>query len=292
MLTFPYGVRQMLRFDARFGTGLYEPNYFAANLVLVIPLALAIASLQPTSRARWLWTLGGLLLVLTLLLTASRGGFLGLLTAATLFVYRRRGPAAALGMLAVLTLAALPTSLGQRALSTLFADAEAPPGLEASNEAHLALLWGALRMIADAPLTGVGPYNFKELSTLYSGLERGFIAHNTWLELAAEMGLAVLAVFVLLIAGVFRSLRRAGALAPRGGAARELAVWAEGLQSGLTGFLVAGTFISAQYEKWLWLTVFLTVVIERLAARHAAVPAPEPAPARLPLAPVPPASPA
>jgi hypothetical protein len=52
------------------------------------------------------------------------------------------------------------------------------------------------------------------------------------------------------------------------------------MRSGLIGFLVAGTFISAQYEKWFWLVVFLSIAVERLAraSEQAAVEA-EPLPA-------------
>jgi len=278
-VTFPYAVRQMLRFDGRMGVGLYEPNYLAANLVLVLPLALAIASAQPTPGRRRFWLAVALTVTASLFLTSSRGGFLGLLVAGTVFVHRRRGPVAALAVVAALILAALPTTLGERALATLTGDDHETTGLEASNRAHMALLWGALRMITDAPLTGVGPYNFKALSAAYSGLDANFIAHNTWLELAAEAGLPVLVVFLLLAASVFRSLRRAVAGAAYGGPAREMAAWAEGLRSGLVGFLVAGTFISAQYEKRFWLAVFLSIAMERLAVlreRDAAV-APVPA---------------
>ncbi|MGH7391859.1 MAG: O-antigen ligase family protein [Candidatus Rokuibacteriota bacterium] len=268
-LTFPYAVRQMLRYDSRMGVGLYEPNYFAANLVLVIPLALAIAGTQSTPGRRKLWLAIGLILTASLFMTSSRGGFLGLLVAGTVFVYRRRGAGAALALVGVLVLAALPTHLGERAIATLFGEGpEASVGLEASNRAHMALFWGALRMISDAPLTGVGPYNFKTLSAAYSGLDANYIAHNTWLELAAEAGLPVLVVFLLLLVAVFRGLRRAVAVREGGAEARELAAWAEGLRSGLVGFLVVATFISAQYEKWFWLAVFLSIAMERLAAGH------------------------
>jgi putative inorganic carbon (HCO3(-)) transporter len=175
----------------------------------------------------------------------------------------------------------LPTDLGSRALATIFQDSDdVPPGLEHSNRAHVALFWAALRMIGDSPLLGVGPLNFKSLSTLYTGLHEGNIAHNSFLEIAAEFGLPALAVFVLLLAATFRTLGRAARLdgSPE---ARELAGWAEGLRSGLAGFLVAGFFISAQYEKILWLSVFLTIVLGALAAQRAVLDAaaePEAAP--------------
>jgi O-antigen ligase len=132
----------------------------------------------------------------------------------------------------------------------------------------VALFWAALRMIVDNPLLGVGPLNFKALSTSYTGLDIANIAHNTFLEIAAEFGLPALGVFLLLLAATFRTLGRAERLGDRP-PARAIAGWAEGLRSGLVGFLVSGCFVSAQYEKILWLTVFLTIALGAIAERRA-----------------------
>jgi hypothetical protein len=43
-------------------------------------------------------------------------------------------------------------------------------------------------------------------------------------------------------------------------------------QIGLAGYLVAATFISAQYEKFFWLFVFLTIPIEGIARAARATP--------------------
>jgi O-antigen ligase len=269
VLVFPYAIRQMIRFNERLGVGLYETNYFATLLVLVIPLAFVFATQASTPARRWLWTGAGLILVLELFLSSSRGGFVGLLAAGVVFVYRQRGMLGALGVVAVLLLGLIivPTDLGARLWTVLdsSAAATAPAGLEASNRAHVALFFAALRMIADNPILGVGPLNFKALSTAYTGLDRGNIAHNSFLEIAAEFGLPVFAVWMMLLFAIFRTLNRATRLgsSPEG---RRLAGWAEGLRSGLLGFLVAGFFISAQYEKLFWLAVFLTITLGRFAA--------------------------
>jgi O-antigen ligase len=133
-------------------------------------------------------------------------------------------------------------------------------------------------MMMDAPVLGVGPQRFKDYSQLYSGLDVPYIAHNTYLELGAEAGLPVLVLFLLLLVTCIGTL---GRVAKLGGAAetRTLAAWAEGLRTGLIGFAISAAFISAQYEKFFWLAVFLSIVVARLAARQtaaAAVPAPEP----------------
>jgi O-antigen ligase len=176
----------------------------------------------------------------------------------------------------LLGLIIVPTDLGSRMWTVFEPETAAPAGLEASNKAHLALFFAALRMIADNPIFGVGPLNFKSLSTLYTGLEQGNIAHNSFLEVAAEFGLPVFVVFVLLLLATFRILNRAARLevSLEG---RRLAGWAEGLRSGLIGFLVAGCFISAQYEKMLWLAVFVTIVLGRFAAEVRAAEVVEPA---------------
>jgi O-antigen ligase len=273
VVVFPYGVRQMLRFDDRLGVGLYETNYLATILVLLVPLAFALGSQQRLPMRRAFWAGCGFLLVLMVFLTSSRGGFIGLLAAGMVFVYRRRGLGGAVAVMLLLlgSVLLLPTDLGSRALATIFQDTgELPAGLEQSNRAHVALFWAALRMIGDSPLIGVGPLNFKSLSTLYTGLHEGNIAHNSFLEIAAEFGLPALGVFVVLLGATLGTLGRA-TRAPGSPEARELAAWAEGLRSGLIGFLVAGCFISAQYEKILWLSVFVTIVLGALVAHRAVV---------------------
>jgi O-antigen ligase len=277
LIVFPYALRQMIRYNERLGIGLYETNYFATILVLVIPLAFVFAAEATVPLRRRLWLVTGLLLVLELFLTSSRGGFLGLLVAGMVFVYRRRGPMGAVAVMAVLLLGLIivPTDLGSRLWTMFETEQAAPAGLEASNKAHVALFFAALRMIGDNPIFGVGPLNFKSLSTLYTGLEQGNIAHNSFLEVAAEFGLPVFVIFVLLLLSVFRLLNRATELGASA-EGRRLAGWAEGLRSGLTGFLVAGCFISAQYEKMLWLAVFVTIVLGRFAAEVHAVEALEP----------------
>jgi hypothetical protein len=72
----------------------------------------------------------------------------------------------------------------------------------------------------------------------------------------------------MLLASVFGALKRVS----RDREHDDLAGWAEGLRYGLIGFLVAGAFISAQYEKLLWIVIFVSIAMESVA-RTAPVPA-------------------
>ena len=280
---FPYALRQMIRYDERLGVGIYEANYLATILVLLVPVAFAFASLQRVQARRWLWMGAGLTLVLMIVLTGSRGGFVGLVAAGVIFVYRRRGLAAAAGVLLALVVGvlAVPSELSTRALATISGDSQLPAELTASNKAHVGLFWAALRMISESPLIGVGPENFRDLSKLYTGLPQANIAHNMFLEIGAETGLVAVALFVLVLASAFRAFGRTVRLAAPGTRlhgdpdATSLAAWSEGLRSGLTGYVVAGCFISAQFEKVLWISIFLSIVVADLARRHRAAAAAE-----------------
>jgi len=254
----------------------------------LVPVAFAFASLQRVPSRRWLWIGAGLTLVVMIVLAGSRGGFVGLVAAGVVFVYRRRGPAAAAGVLLALVIGvlAVPSELSTRALSTISGDtSQLPAELSASNRAHVGLFWAALRMISESPLIGVGPENFRDLSQLYTGLPQANIAHNMFLEIGAETGLVALALFVLLLASAFRAfggtVRLAAPVTRLHGdpEAATLGVWSEGLRSGLTGYVVAGCFISAQFEKVLWFSIFLSIVVADLARRHRASAAVEVEPA-------------
>jgi hypothetical protein len=72
-------------------------------------------------------------------------------------------------------------------------------------------------------------------------------------------------------------LGRVAQLPGDGRETRELAAWAEAMRTGLIGFAVAGAFISAQFEKFFWVMMFLSVVVGRLAQQHAATSSEQPA---------------
>jgi len=272
VIVVPYALRQTARFEGRMGVGVYEPNYFAANLLLLIPIPLAIASYQTLRWKRWAWTGAAGMLIAALISTSSRGGYLGLLVAALVYSARRWGVRRAALVLVALIIVALPTDLGRRARSAFDPDVRPAPGVEESNMAHRALLWGGLKMAHDAPLFGVGPQRFKDYSRRYSGLKIAYIAHNTYLELAAEGGLPVLMLFVLMYLNALGTLGRAARLTGGGQETRELAAWADAMRTGLIGFAVAAAFISAQFEKFFWVMMFLSIVVGRLAREHAATP--------------------
>ena len=266
MVVYVYALRQMGRYDGPLGVGLNDVNYFALMCVLMLPLPFAYAGTASTRQSRILWSLGGVAMLAEIIQTGSRGGFLAL-GAVALVVGLRLSPRPARtfgGLVAVVIVLALllPTPL----LSRLMPSTEAT-GVHRSNEARMIAIDAGLRMIADNPFAGVGAGNFGLYKRMWADVfpEGPNLAHNTYIELAAELGLPALAAFFFLIWRSFRSLRRAErrAMTMR----REtLARTAIALQASLAGYVVGAFFLSAQYETFFWLIVFLSVCVERIAA--------------------------
>jgi O-antigen ligase len=188
------------------------------GLLLGLGLVAIVAYLWPASRgwARLVWLPPAALVLPKLLSAGGRSALLGSLLAcavamACLVGSGRRNRIAALalvGVLAALLPAAWATSspaAKERYLVTVL-DVRGGAGLDAGGAERADLASAAVGVFADHPL-GAGTAGY----TALTGYEW---PHNIVLELAAELGLAGVAVFLALLAGTAVALRRA-ALDPR-----------------------------------------------------------------------------
>jgi len=122
-----------------------------------------------------------------------------------------------------------------------------------------------LRMVAAHPLFGIGLSNFKREERCFAkyGEEPRHIAHNSYLEVAAELGLPALLAFGGVLICSFRTLGHVRRAANRQGLLflRQAAL---GIHAGLLGAAVSIFFVSGQYQKLLWLMVFLSMCLPTL----------------------------
>jgi O-antigen ligase len=278
ILVFPYALRQLLRFGGRLGVGLYEPNYLALALVLLIPLAIVIARQQQTTGQQAFWGAGAGILCISLMLTSSRGGFLGFLTAMALLCFKSAqrpfllASTAMVGLL--LFVFVVPTNLGQRLRASFDTEVQ-DAGVAASTEAHLDLFKAGWGMIGANPVFGVGLGQFKKQSRVYYDVAKPRIAHNTYIQIAAESGIPALIAFLFFIGLTLRALGHIETVAEAQGRLH-MRQWAVALQAGLGGYLVSAFFLSAQFEKFFWLIVFLSIAMERILVAEATEPEEEP----------------
>jgi O-antigen ligase len=267
------------------GFGTYRPgyvtgdaNYYSLSALLCIPVAFYLIGGRQRPWERWFCRGCLALTILGLTAAASRGALLGL-GAALVYacvVSRRRGRMLKLAFGVLLPLLLLsPSSPLPRLLSPDRSDQE-------SSDTRLALWRAGLRMVEAHPVTGVGLGNFKWVVSRYDapGESLGNVAHNTYVEVAAELGIPGLVLWLGLLASTFRALTRIRRRTRDVPAADLVHRAALGLQAGMVAFLVATFFVSATQQKLFWLAVFLTMCLPALAreAERRALRAPTTAP--------------
>jgi O-antigen ligase len=247
-------------------------NETAASLVAGGTLAAALVfALRGKPVLRLLTTIAVPLCVFAVFLTLSRGGLVALgasLIAAIVVAGRRRGLVLGLAAAAVL---ATVIYFGA------FAPAEARDRvLELQGGTGRTDIWTVgWRMVEDQPLLGVGAGNFPVASIHYllepgSLLRTDFIvdnpkvAHNTYLNVLAELGVVGLALFLAVIAFPLGWAARAVAFAARAGD-RQLEVLARAMVVVIVGLLAADFFGSRQYSKQLWLLLGLCPVLLQIS---------------------------
>lgn len=245
----------------RLSGGIGDPNELAALVAPALVLAaFSLATVRsPLGRLASLTCAGTI--GLALLFTQSRGGVVALV-AILAFGALLAGPLRARLIAVALTTIALGISYftftgvpDQFQRLTAFSAGGGTGRLD---------LWRVtIEMIRDHPLLGVGHGNFQVVEPLYATrninitfiefvVDTPKVAHNTYLELLTELGPVGLGAFLVLLVGASLTAVRAARVFSQLGD-RVLEIETRALLIGFLGTLAAFMFITAQYEKQLWL---------------------------------------
>lgn len=243
-------------------TGLFgDPNYFANYLLSTIPLTAVVAStgrLGPRRRALTLLaSLATICSAATVVLTLSRGAWLGLFVETAVFLLwdpllRRK----ALRMAPVIVLL-MAIADGLPVTDHVLHRLEDLAPTASVNAERMQIYLAGLRMVAAHPVLGVGMGNFLNQSTAFNPkLDRPTIGHNVFLEWAAEAGIIAGVAFVGFVAmtalyGV-RSVRRLRAMKRHAQASVLI-----GSLAALAGLVVQAMTISSFYFLHNWVVMAL-----------------------------------
>lgn len=175
-----------------------NPNDLALNLVAVMPLAVSLA-MRPIAVIRRIVAVGCAVLMLgAIVATQSRSGTVGLaamvLVLSVHLVRRKPGLLLAGAMVMVLALPLLPSSYWER-LSSITDGSRDQTG---SREARSILLRESFATFLAHPFTGVGAGQFKNYKPEQRE-EAWRETHNVVLQVASELGILGLAVFLFLV---------------------------------------------------------------------------------------------
>lgn len=246
-----------------------NPNDLANMALLQLSMAAALLS---TERKGWIRIGAGAALVilpLVILLTQSRGVFIGLVAfLAIVFATHRRRLLLSVRLLAVavVLISLAPSSVWNRLESltraTDSAELAKVDGEQGSARERYEIWKVASHIIADHPVTGVGFNAYKPAHFDYSrrydadpGIQGLWDTHSLYLNVTAETGFPGLLLYLLYIVSVLvpadRVRRQCQGRLPD--EARQLLI----LEAGLIGFMTACTFGSLAYLPHLHLHLAL-----------------------------------
>jgi putative inorganic carbon (hco3(-)) transporter len=176
-----------------------NPNDLALNMVAILPIAVMLFMLRTSSMVgRLVAGFGAFLMVGATIASQSRAGFMGLgamLLFLTIQIGRKKPMVMAAALLAVfLALPMVPNSYWARMSSITDASADDT----GSRAARKILLAEAFETFLSHPMTGVGAGLFQAYNPK-GRTEAWRETHNVLLQVAAELGIAGLLVFMFLI---------------------------------------------------------------------------------------------
>ncbi|MDR2357175.1 MAG: O-antigen ligase family protein, partial [Oscillospiraceae bacterium] len=182
---------------------LENPNVLAEYLLLVIPFAASLALTEKRALLRTLF-LGSLaVMLLCMALTFARGGWLGLILAAAVFLVMLDRRFILLGIFGLIALYfLLPDVIVSRFLSI--------GNLEDGSTSYRLSIWlGTLAMLRNFWFVGIGPgvAAFNKIYPIYGyNTVAAPHSHNLFLQLVCDSGVAALVVFVIVIFSHLRAL--------------------------------------------------------------------------------------
>jgi putative inorganic carbon (hco3(-)) transporter len=244
-----------------------EKNRYAQVLLVLLPLAMW-AGRYEARRALRVAALGcGALALCGIVMTYSRGGFVALVVLVIAMLatglMRARHMIALTVVFAALVTVVMPHYVAR--LQTLQAadgavtqsGGEADGALRGRATENLA----ALHAFGDHPILGVGPGEFfaRESTAYANALDLRFLggrrrAHSLYLEMAADTGVAGLALFLAIAATTMAGLWRLSRFWDGRRRFAESAL-ARAFVLSLVAYLTSGLFLQLAYQRYFWLLI-------------------------------------
>jgi O-antigen ligase len=253
--------------DGRLGSLFYyDANDLGMMLVCTLPLILYFSRRGSPIIVRVVaWGLGALFLM-AIVKTGSRGAFLGLI-AVTVFALLTFAAMPVRSRIAVviagfMAFSFIATEQYWGMMRTLLNPQDDYNWSGKSESGRMEIWKRGIGYMMDRPLTGVGARQFAMAEGTLSPLAvrqslgigvRWAAAHNSFVQIGAELGIPALLVFVAMIVAAFRALGKISRHRPHDdpGRRREAAL-AQALRASIVGYCVSGFFLSQGYGAYLY----------------------------------------
>jgi len=243
------------------GSGIFgNTNDMALHVVTILPITIALLIGSRGMIRRGLYAVCAAIMVAAIVLSYSRGAFIAMIVV-LIFIAFKIGPRHRAGI--ILAIAALagaivvfaPDKYGVRLLSIFF------PSLDPGGSADFRRgeLFRSLYIALRHPVLGIGMGNYQpEMSY------RGLVTHNSYTQVACEMGVAALACYTMFIVSPLRKLRKIASETFEARANSHFYYLAVGLEASLIAYMVASFFLSVAYTWYVFYLVGFAMCLRRL----------------------------
>jgi O-antigen ligase len=254
----------------------YDANDFATFAVTAMPFGLYFLHAGRRILTRLFAGFALAILALAFVRTGSRGGFIALVAVAAFVVLRYTAIAfrwriAATALVAVVLFGTASDQYWTQ-MGTILSDAD----YNRTDESGRMQIWrrGVGYMFRN-PIFGVGPGNFQAAEGMLSPFAdrqqfgvgvRWNAAHNSYIQVGAELGFPGLFIFVGIIVGTFGVLRRLSrsSMAADDDPEEGSRALTNALMASLVAFVVGAYFLSLAYAELFYTLVALTVGLDKV----------------------------
>lgn len=247
-----------------FASSTYDPNEVALVMVCALPFAVGGAvALRGAVRALALGCAA--ICVLATVMTLSRGGFIGLAFVSLMLLMRlgtgRVGMRLLVAGAAALLLVAGASSQYWDVMSTIWNPTE-QGYTERGIHTRMELWIQGLSLLLQNPIMGVGIGMYEVAEGLsHGGLGKWSAAHNSFIQVASELGIIGLALFMSLLATTILSLRSLRQPEGRADQSHGLRWIASACEIALCAFIVVGFALSQAYSPMVYFLLGLATAI-------------------------------
>lgn len=228
-----------------------NPNILAEYLIMSIPISISLFWSTKKLLKKLIFLVSSLILIGTLILTFSRGGWLGFAFGLLIFVVLvEKRLLLSLIPAGVLAIFIMPSSVIHR-IATI-------GNLSDSSNAYRIKVWDiTLDIIRDNWMTGVGfgYIPFRETFIKYIRTMNVYHAHNMYLETLAEMGIGGFLVFIAFIFIIYKY----AIITLMKNNDRYLKIMTAGLLAGLSSVLFHGLFENILYLPRIIVTFWVLI---------------------------------
>lgn len=234
---------------------LENPNVLGEYILLVLPVTIGLMWKKKGILTKMFYGCGAAVMGLALILTFSRGCWIGIIAAAGVFVTFAAGK---LWGLALVVLPIIPMILPQSIINRFLSIGD----MSDSSTSYRVYIWmGTLLLLKDFWLSGIGPGTeaFTQVYPFYS--YSAIVAphsHNLFLQIWVESGIVGLLSFLILLVVFARKMAQGTKI---GGKYSDLSVTMVAIGSAIVGFLVQGMFDNCFYNYRVFMIFWATLAL-------------------------------